>query len=267
MSALRQQMIGMIVLGLASFYVQAETHCPEHYWQGAEPTFINVKLEKKTQEVCFTEYGVMHSGVSKTPLWSAEHLTAERLENARGLHRVNAFHEEEKLRTEERAELSDYVRSGFDRGHMSPSADMSTEQAQYESFSLANMIPQNPQNNRHLWESIESAVRHMTTKRGELYVITGPLFKGSPIQRLNGRVFVPTHIYKAVYDPKTKEAAAFLVENQATDKFDVVSISELEALAGINLFPKLSNDIKNIKMELPKPRSYTDRRRKGAGAQ
>ena len=43
---------------------------------------------------------------------------------------------------------------------MSPNGDMGTPEAQQQSFSLANMIPQAPKLNRVLWEGIESAVRN-----------------------------------------------------------------------------------------------------------
>jgi endonuclease G, mitochondrial len=256
-----KQIVGLVGLGLLSFYAQANTHCPNHYLMGKEPVFINQKLANKTQEVCFSEFVVMHSGVSRTPLWSAEHLTKERLENAKTLRRTNSFHSEDAISVDERSELSDYSKSGFDRGHLSPSADMPTERAQYESFSLANMIPQNPKNNRYLWESIESAVRYQTLQRGELYVITGVLFQGTQLQRLNERVLVPTHIYKAFYDPNRNEGGAYFVKNEAEKAYEVLSIAELENRIGLNLFPKLSAESKNTVMSLPKPKTYRERQK------
>lgn len=243
----------------------ADTACPQHYAQGQAPEIVTARLAAKARELCFTAFGVMHSGVSRTPLWSAEHLTRARLQDARTLPRVNSFHAEERLPAEERAELADYARSGFDRGHMAPSADMPTPDAQQESFSLANMVPQNPDNNRHLWEGIESAVRHLVTQRGELYVITGPLFQGASVTQLHGRVLVPTHLFKAVSDPRRGEAAAYLVENLATMQYRTVSLAELEDLAGITLCPALSAEAKRLKMDLPEPRPYQGRAKPAAG--
>ncbi|MBL6459494.1 DNA/RNA non-specific endonuclease, partial [Belnapia sp. T6] len=74
-------------------------------------------LAAKTTELCFREYSVLYSGISRTPLAAAEHLTRERTEDARGLQWENAFHEEERLPPGQRAHLANYARSGFDRGH------------------------------------------------------------------------------------------------------------------------------------------------------
>ena len=82
---------------------------------------------------------MLHSGISRTPLYSAEHLTRANLAAAKKLSKKDSFHPESTLPAQDRAELSDYARSGYDRGHLSPNADFANRSAQAESFSLANM--------------------------------------------------------------------------------------------------------------------------------
>jgi endonuclease G len=234
------------------------TGCPSHYVNGMAPDIRSAQLAVKTQELCFDSFGVLHSGISRTSLWSAEHLTRANLAQAKGLKRENSFHPEEQLPADERAALRDYARSGYDRGHMSPSADMPTAHAQWQSFSLGNMVPQNSDNNRNLWEGIESAVRTLAKRTGELYVITGPLFIGDSLQRLNGRVLVPTHLYKVVFDPHQGMGAAYLVKNEPGMAWQAVSISYVEELAGITFFPGFSNEAKQRMLELPEPTPHSN---------
>ena len=228
--------------------------CQKHFVDGKAPSFTRASLQQKTAGLCYEAFAVVHSGVSRTPLWSAERLTRESIAAAKEVRRKDAFHAEEALPPAVRAELSDYARSGYDRGHMAPAADMPTEEAQHQSFSLANIVPQDRENNQHLWSAIEGATRHLANQRGEIYVITGPLFEGERIQRINGRVFVPTHVFKAVYDPAKKEGAAWLAPNAAGDVYEVISLAELEKRAGINLFPAVPDSVKAQAMQLPEPR-------------
>ena len=104
--------------------------CPAYYVDGRLPEIRNPKLASATRELCYGEFGVMHSGVTRTPLWSAEYLKADNIEAAHALTRENSFHAEPLLPPGQRAELSDYAHSGFDRGHMSPNGDMPDRQAQ-----------------------------------------------------------------------------------------------------------------------------------------
>ncbi|WP_287497741.1 DNA/RNA non-specific endonuclease [Pandoraea sp. CB10b_02] len=240
---------------LASQAVAATTACGDHYWAGAAPDITNAAVARQAREVCFSAFAVMHSGVTRTPLWSAERLTRASLTDAREIGRVDNFHAESRLPPDERAELRDYVRSGYDRGHMAPSADMPDAQAQAESFSLSNMVPQNRENNRYLWAGIEASVRRLAQQRGELFVITGPLFKGKTIAQIGDRVMVPTQLFKVVYDPKREQAGAYLVANEATGDYSVVSVAALEKLAGIDFFPGMPAEVKNTAMRLPAPKA------------
>lgn len=233
--------------------------CPQHFFQGTPPSLINPKLTPKTRQLCYSEFALLHSGLTRTALWVAEHLTPGRAAGARELDRVNNFHPDPNLPPDERAELSDYVRSGYDRGHMAPAGDMATPQGMAESFSLANMVPQNGDNNRNLWESIERAVREYS-ERHEVYVVTGPLFQGENLQSLKGRVLVPTHVAKAVYDPQRNAGAAYLTPNQPGDAYKVISLAELQQLSGIDAFPQVAASVKQTAMELPVPQLPRPRR-------
>jgi endonuclease G len=224
--------------------------CPAHYVDGRLPEIRNPRLASATRELCYGVFGVMHSGVTRTPLWSAEYLRADNVEAAQSLTRENSFHAESKLPPSQRAELSDYARSGFDRGHMAPNGDMPDRSAQQESFTLANMVPQDGDNNRHVWAGIEGVVRKMAMKEGALYVITGPAFLGTQLRKV-GNVLVPTHLYKMVYSPRQKLGAAWLVENRADATPLVVPVAELERIIGIELLPSLTEQQKERMLRLP----------------
>ncbi|MBE7186401.1 MAG: DNA/RNA non-specific endonuclease, partial [Methylobacterium mesophilicum] len=111
----------------------ASSTCQESYLSGEAPNFAKLAAVGPTRELCFREFAILHSGTSRTPLWSGEHLTAAQVQDAEAMSRTDRFHAERKLPKTERSELSDYRRSGFDRGHMAPSGDMPSAASQRES--------------------------------------------------------------------------------------------------------------------------------------
>ena len=76
-----------------------EAGCESQLYQGAGPVLKNAKLAAQTYPVCFSEISLLFSGIARTPLWSAEHLTSARIQRARTLLRLrsDAFHEELSL--------------------------------------------------------------------------------------------------------------------------------------------------------------------------
>lgn len=227
--------------------------CPEHFAAGRPPEPRDPKRAAGLRELCFSAFAVGHSGKSRTPLWSAEHLTRDGIKAAQTLPRQGTFHAEPALPHGEAADLRDYRASGYDRGHMSPSGDMPTLEAQQESFSLANMVPQAPKLNRNLWEAIEKSVRVWAVRAGNVYVVTGPLFEGQSLEALNGRVLVPTSLFKAVYDPAGKRAGAYLTRNADDAGYKAISIDQLTALAGMDVFPAAPAALKARAGALPPP--------------
>jgi len=141
---------------------------------------------------------------------------------------------------------ADYRNSKFDRGHQAPSADFSGDADwMVESFFLSNIVPQVGAGfNRDIWKQFEDNVREVASNRGELYVITGPLWRDNDSSaqvtiksdinlchntividppkkeaicgaaaKCDGGVEVPIALFKIIYDPKMKRANAFIMPN------------------------------------------------------
>lgn len=93
--------------------------------------------------LCRKGYALAHNPETKTPFWVAEHLTREKASAVRA--RSNDFQPDPDLEEGDRAELADYSKSGFDRGHMAPAGDMRwDEQAMSESFYLSTLNYETP---------------------------------------------------------------------------------------------------------------------------
>ncbi|WP_091911420.1 DNA/RNA non-specific endonuclease [Chitinasiproducens palmae] len=235
--------LASVLLVLAASAAHA-ADCTQFSPAGKAPALTNPKLAVRTQALCYSEFEILHSGVTHGPLWVAEHLTRAGLADGRGLTRTNRFYEEVALPPADRSRLSDYRRSGYDRGHMSPAGDRSTKQGMAESFSLANIVPQDRDNNRHQWAKIEQGVRKLAKSSGEVYVVTGPLFVGQRIGTIGAsRVLVPTQLYKVVYVPSRRMAFAVVLDNTDSAVAQYQSVREFEALSGL-AFPGIPDALK-----------------------
>lgn len=240
-----------MAIPLASAYAHDFSQCSQSFYGGIYPEFTNTKLNNKTQALCMDGFAVMYSGVSRTPLWSAEYLDRTRLQQAKQIDREDSFHEESRLPKSMRASLSDYSGSGYDRGHLAPNANMANRSQQYDSFSLANIAPQSPRNNRYIWRNIESATRYLTQQYGEVYSITGVAFTGKTTKQLADRVLVPSHFFKAVYIPAINQAGVYYAPNDESERIEVISVDELSTRIGIDVLPVLDAKTKTQAFDLP----------------
>ncbi|GAF53431.1 DNA/RNA non-specific endonuclease [Psychrobacter sp. JCM 18900] len=241
----------LVATGITQAHADDLTQCSQSFYGGVYPEFTNTKLKKDIQTLCMDGFAIMYSGVSRTPLWSAEYLDRTRLQQAKQIDREDSFHEESKLPKSARASLSDYSGSGYDRGHLAPNANMANRSQQYDSFSLANIAPQSPRNNRYIWRNIESATRYLTQQYGEVYTITGVAFTDKKTKQLANRVLVPSHFFKAVYIPATNQAGVYYAPNDESERIDVISIDELTTEIGIDVLPMLDSQSKSQAFDLP----------------
>ncbi len=240
-----------VLIGMSSAQADDLSQCSQSFYGGVYPEFTNAKLSNNTQALCMDGFAVMYSGVSRTPLWSAEYLDRKRLQQAKEIDREDSFHEESRLPKSMRAKLSDYSGSGYDRGHLAPNGNMANRSQQYDSFSLANIAPQSPRNNRYIWRNIESATRYLTQQYGEVYTITGVAFTSKKTKQLADRVLVPSHFFKAVYIPASNQAGVYYAPNDESERIEVISLDELTAKIGIDVLPVLDAQTKAQAFDLP----------------
>lgn len=228
----------------------SKSTCLNQFYREQPPFLMRDSLKTNSYPLCFDGFNVMYSGQSKTPLWVAEYLNPTRL--SQKIPREDSFHEEQRVKPEHRALLSDYRGSGYDRGHMAPNGDMSTRSAQGDSFSLANMVPQAPKNNQQVWRELEEATRAMVTRqKQDVYVITGPVFSGQKLKKIGRGVLVPNAVFKAVYMPKTGKSGVYYAPNNNSLQVQIISICKLEEMTGINMFPQLTEEQKRNTSRLP----------------
>lgn len=197
--------------------------CDDNYPLG-RPLVITdtARVENRSFYLCRTVYAVQFDPAYKTPIWAAENLTADRITGAKES-RTDDFQPDPQVPLPAQASLNDYKGSRFDRGHNAPAADMKVlenkglnpTQAMSESFYLTNMVPQvGMNNNRGIWSDLEGQVRGWAVHKGQILVVTGPVFvKGYQTIGIS-RVAVPTYLYKVIIDPKKLNAIAFLIPNQ-----------------------------------------------------
>ena len=100
---------------------------------------------------------------------------------------------------------TDYSGSGFDRGHMAPSADRTNSVANNSAtFLMTNMVPQAPDNNQGIWANLENYSRDLVNQGKELYIISGYYgyggtgSNGSATTVAGGKVLVPGRLWKVI---------------------------------------------------------------------
>lgn len=221
--------------------------CTKHYLQKTAPLHSQTKL--LTSQLCFNGFSVGYAHQLRIPLWSAEYLTRDRLKVADSLSRTDYFHEETSLPESSQADLEEFKLYGYDRGHLAPHHDMATAKSQYDSFSLANIVLQNSTHNRKYWADIERLTRYQVYRFDDAYIVTGILVNDADITDTG--LIIPTHLYKAIYIPKLKQAGVYLSANSDINHTQIMSLSQFYQQTGIDIFPSLNKHIKQNKLALP----------------
>ena len=172
------------------------------------------------------------------------------------------------VRTTARVTTTEFVRSGYDRGHLSPNYAISVcygEEAQKETFLLSNIVPQVHALNAGLWKDLEQRiVRRYVERYGTVWVQVGPVFTEPTVKKV-GRIPVPNAFWMVVseYEETTRglRAIAYLIPHEETWRDReltryVVSIRKVESLTGLDFFPKLPKTTQDRLESTPAPRAW-----------
>lgn len=207
--------------------------------------------------LCRVGYVVSYNDERDVPNWVCYHLTAAYL--AVGVGRTDDFRPDpDVLGGDDRAELSDYRGSGYDRGHLAPAADMARSRiTMSESFILTNIVPQVPGFNRGIWKRLETEVRAWAVERGDINVCAGPIYlddDGDGVVEFDvigrGRTAVPDAFFKIVVarEDSGVDVIAFVLRNtkyQSGTKLAgfIVSVDEVEALTGLDFLDRVDDEV------------------------
>lgn len=217
------------------------------------------------EKVEIVKHRAMHLGYvekHEQPSWVMHMITTDVISG--NVSRTNDFREDPLVSTGSACK-EDYWYSGYDRGHMAPSADYRWSQiALSETYFYSNMSPQKPEFNREKWAELEDVVRnYVIANKKEIYVITGSILTDSlPKMQNEGRkneVSIPQLIYKIVLDltPGQEYAIGFVIPNGKCS-YPVMSysksIDEIEEMAKLDFFSSLPDELEN-KLEANKDNS------------
>ncbi|MCK9211056.1 MAG: DNA/RNA non-specific endonuclease, partial [Ignavibacteriaceae bacterium] len=193
--------------------------------------------------------------------WAAWHLNASWLGSTA---RQDDFRADATLPTGwYQVQATSFSGSGYDRGHMCPSADRTLTVADNSAtFLMTNMLPQAPNNNQGPWATLETYCRTLVSQGKELYIYSGGY--GSQGTLDAGHVNVPTRTWKiiVVLDEGTNDVGRVTTTTRViaidmpnsnaliarTDDWRIyrISVDSLESILGYDFLSSVSTSIQSV---------------------
>ena len=220
------------------------------------------------------QYALSYNNDRGIPNWTSWHLDSTWTTGVAD--RQNDFRPDPTLPAGFKRVASGYQAAvyGFDRGHMTPSADRtSSEEDNSATFLMTNMVPQASGNNQGPWADMENDLRALLGgTSNELYIVSGGHGVGGnsttghwdTIQDTGGNtVTVPNLTWKVVMVMPRADGDDVARVNNATRTFAVImpnndnirpddwkkylaTVDQVEALTGYNFFSNVPEAIQNV---------------------
>jgi endonuclease G len=241
---------------------------PLHHTLGNPSGATADELQPDNYLISKHQFALAYNNSLGTAAWVSWHLNADWLGNAE---RCDCFLPDPDLPPGFfTAYTWDYSGSGFDRGHLCPSADRDLNDADNAAtFLLTNIMPQAPQLNQGIWAELEDYARALVADGNELYILAGGYgsggtgsLGGTTTTLANGSITVPARYWKvmlvlpnddapdipritsdtrviAVDIPNTQAASALPWGQYRT------SVDAIEAATGLNFFTRIPTTVQN----------------------
>jgi endonuclease G len=209
---------------------------------------LRVTTNQSLDETMLTDYKAMTISFNPKyhiPNWVGWELLGSETEGTLGRGNFAADPNVESCPT-----LDDYRGSGYDRGHMAPSADMKwDETAMEQCFYLTNMCPQLHSLNNGTWKNLEEKCRTWAKADSAIIIISGPVLTQKPKEYIGkNRVAVPQSFFKVILAPYANppRGIGFIMPNGDVKgglQACAVSIDSVESVTGHDFFSALPDSI------------------------
>ena len=208
--------------------------------------YVEVRTTQKATALQRYAYKAWYSESYRIPLAVSWYLTKEHT-YGRNQRKQQTFQPDPDIRNA--VTTYDYMQSGYDRGHMCPAGDNKwSQQAQEQTFYLTNICPQNHNLNKNDWNDLEQLCRQWARKYGKIYIVCGPVLRGSNHKQIGPRqrrITVPEAFYKVVLRlGKNPTAIGFVYDNKGQSqpmREAVCTVDEIERLTGLDFFSALDD--------------------------
>lgn len=201
-------------------------------------------------------YAVSYSRDRAIPNWVSWRITRA---DTGDVDRVDSFRPDDRLpKGWTRVTSADYTGSGFDRGHVCPSADRNgSPDAMASTFLMTNMTPQTGDLNRGPWQKLEAYLRTLVTRGSDVYVIAGVYGENGKVKK---KVTIPTNNWKIAVAVPAGSSVSAINENTRVIAVDMpnvkgiknadwqmyrTTVREIEQKTGYNLFSNLPQNLQN----------------------
>ncbi|UGQ17205.1 DNA/RNA non-specific endonuclease [Borrelia sp. RT1S] len=204
-------------------------------------------------------YSLGYAESARQAEWVAYYLKREMVELAltllkeKKIKRINKFFEDKDIKGSS-PKLNDYLKSGYDRGHIVSSADMSfSEDAMKDTYLLSNISPQRREFNSGIWLKLEKLVREWTILKGKVYIISAGILTENMGFIGKSKVLVPKNFYKIVLslsNDGSYDIVSFIIPNEKARDLNlrnyVVSVHSIEDKTSIDFFAELDSSVKKV---------------------